>query len=263
MSFRDKVVWVTGASSGIGEAVAYAFINEGAKVIISARREKELERVKAAGSHPENVRILTLDIAEHSQMKDKAVEAMSFFGHIDVMFHNAGISQRSLVLDTDIDIDRRLMEVNYLGTVALTKALLPLVLPKGGCHFAVVSSLVGKFGSPYRSGYAGSKHALHGFFDSMRAELYNKGVKVTMICPGYITTNVSINALTGDGSSQGTMDTKTAAGMQPSIAASKMLKAIAKNKLEVYVGGTETWAVQLKRFMPTIFAKILRKAQVT
>lgn len=263
MSFRDKVVWVTGASSGIGEAVAYAFIKDGAKVIISARRESELERVKNASAHPENVRILTLDIAEHDQMPSKAKEAMDFFGKIDVMFHNAGISQRSLVVDTSLDIDRKLMEVNYLGTVALTKALLPLVLPKGGCHFAVVSSLVGKFGSPLRSGYAASKHALHGFFDSMRAELYNKGVKVTMICPGYITTNVSINALTGDGSNQGTMDEKTAAGMPPDVAAQKMLAAIEKGKLEVNVGGKETYGVLLKRFLPITFASFLQKAQVT
>lgn len=263
MSFQDKVVWVTGASSGIGEAVAYAFVKDGAKVIISARREKELERVKAASTHPENVRILPLDIAEHDQMPAKAKEAMDFFGRIDVMFHNAGISQRSLVVDTGLDTDRKLMEVNYLGTVALTKALLPLVLPKGGCHFAVITSLVGKFGSPYRSGYAASKHALHGFFDSMRAELFNQGVKVTIICPGYITTNVSINALTGDGSTQGTMDTKTAAGMEPSVAAAKMLKGIEKGKLEMYVGGTETWAVHLKRFFPGIFASVLQKAKVT
>lgn len=263
MSFRDKVVWVTGASSGIGEAVAYAFVKAGAKVILSARREKELERVKGASAHPENVRILTLDIAEHDRMPEKTKEAVDHFGKVDIMFHNAGISQRSLVVDTDIDIDRKLIEVNYLGTVALTKALLPLVLPKGGCHFAVVTSLVGKFGSPYRSGYAGSKHALHGFFDSLRAELFDHGVKVTTICPGYITTNVSINALTGDGSSQGTMDTKTAAGMEPSVAANKMLNAIEKGKLEIYVGGTETWAVYLKRFLPSIFARVLQKAQVT
>lgn len=262
-SYTNKTVWITGASSGIGEALAYEFAKQGANLVISARRVDELARVQERCPDPSKVQVLALDLAAPDTFAIKTNEALAYFGQIDVMVHNAGISQRSLAKDTSIDVDRRLMEVNYLGTVALTKALLPHFLSRKGGQFVVVTSLVGVFGSPLRSGYSASKHALHGFFDSLRAELALENIAVTLICPGYIATNVSVNALTGDGSKQNTMDTKTAAGLQPDEAASQMVRAISNKKLEVYVGKTETWAVYLKRFFPSIFAKVLAKAKVT
>lgn len=262
-NYTNKTVWVTGASSGIGEALAYEFAKQGANLIISARREDELNRVQERCPDPSKVQVLTLDLASQDTFATKTAEALAFFGQIDVMVHNAGISQRSLAKDTSIEVDRRLMEVNYLGTVALTKALLPHFISRKAGQFVVVTSLVGIIGSPLRSGYSASKHALHGFFDSLRAELTNDNIHVTIICPGYIATNVSVNALTGDGSKQNTMDTKTAAGLQPDEAARQMVKAILNKKLEVYVGKGETWAVYLKRFFPGIFAKVLAKAKVT
>lgn len=262
-SYTNKTVWITGASSGIGEALAYEFAKQGANLIISARREEELERVQVHCPDPTKVQILTLDLALSDTFAAKTAEALAFFGQVDVMVHNAGISQRSLAKDTSIDVDRKLMEVNYLGTVALTKALLPHCLSRKTGQFVVVSSLVGIIGSPMRSGYAASKHALHGFFDSLRAELTNDNIAVTIICPGYIATNVSVNALTSDGSKQNSMDTKTAAGLQPDEAARQMVRAISNKKLEVYIGKGETWAIYLKRFFPSIFASVLAKAKVT
>ncbi len=262
-SYTNKTVWITGASSGIGEALTYEFAKQGANLIISARRVDELERVQEQCPDPSKVQVLTLDLATADTFAAKTNEALAFFGQVDVMVHNAGISQRSLAKDTSVDVDRKLMEVNYLGTVALTKTLLPHFLGRKAGQFVVITSLVGIIGSPLRSGYSASKHALHGFFDSLRAELTKDNIGVTIICPGYIATNVSVNALTGDGSKQNSMDTKTAAGLQPDVAARQMVRAISNGKLEVYIGKGETWAVYLKRFFPTLFAKVLAKAKVT
>jgi dehydrogenase/reductase SDR family protein 7B len=262
-SYNNQTVWITGASSGIGEALAYEFAKQGANLIISARRADELQRVQALCPDPNKVQILTLDLAAHDTFAAKTAEALAFFGQIDFMVHNAGISQRSLAKDTSLEVDRKLMDVNYLGTVGLTKALLPHFLQRKAGQLVVITSLVGIIGSPLRSGYAASKHALHGFFDSLRAELTNDNIGVTIICPGYIATNVSVNALTGDGSKQNSMDTKTAAGLQPDEAARQMVRAINNRKLEVYIGKGETWAIYLKRYLPNLFAKVLAKAKVT
>jgi len=155
-----------------------------------------------------------------------------------------------------------LMEVNYFGTVALTKAVLPYFIQNKKGHFAVVTSLVGKFGSPYRSSYAGAKHALHGFFDTLRAEHHQDNIAVTLICPGFIHTQVSVNAVTGDGSPLGEMDQAQAQGMSAETCADQLYRALLRKKDEVYIGGKETWAVYLKRFFPGLFSRILRNANV-
>ena len=263
MHYRDKVVWITGASSGIGEALVYAFDKQQAKLVISARRADELERVKNQCTHTDKIFILPLDLADRASFKEKVNTVIQHSGYIDLVIHNAGISQRSLAKDTDVSVDQKLMEINYLGTVALTKAILPHFIERHSGHFAVVTSLVGKFGSPLRSGYAASKHALHGFFDSLRAEIYRDNIKVTLICPGFIHTNVSINALTGDGSSQNTMDRTTANGLSPEVCASRIIKALEHEKEEVLIGKTEALAVYVKRFFPSLFSKVLRRAKVT
>lgn len=256
------VIWITGASSGIGEAAAKKFSNEGFQVIISARNEKELERVKSTCSFPSEVFVLRLDLMEIDTFEDKVKEAITHFGKVDMMLHNGGISQRSLIRETPLDIDRKLMEVNFFGTVALTKAILPHFISRKTGHFAVISSLVGKFGSPFRSSYAASKHALHGFFDTLRAEHFQENIAVTMICPGFIRTNVSMNALTADGSALGQMDEAQEKGMSPEDCAAEIFSAIIRKKEEVNIGGKETLAVLVKRFFPGIFSKIIKKAKV-
>lgn len=256
------VIWITGASSGIGEASAKKFSKEGFALILSSRKVNELERVKNECAHPEAIRLLPLDLSDSSDFDRKAADAIAFFGKIDIVLHNGGISQRSLIKDTQLDVDRKLMEVNYFGTVALTKAILPHFIQQKSGQFAVVTSLVGKFASPYRSSYAASKHALHGFFDTLRAEHYQDGISVSMICPGFIRTQVSINALTADGSPLGEMDEAQEKGMNPEQCAKEMYDAILSQKEEVYIGGKETLAVYLKRFFPGIFSKILQKVKV-
>lgn len=263
---KDKVIWITGASSGIGEALAYALAEKGAKLILSARRKTELERVKGncvAAAQP-NVRVLALDLAKPETLRLSTEAAIQLFGHVDILINNSGISQRSFAKDTRIEVDRTLMEVNYFGAVTLTKYLIPHFLNRKSGHFVAVSSVTGKFGTPYRSGYAATKHALHGFFDSLRAELWKdcRAIKVTLICPGFIHTPITLSAVTGDGTPLGKMDEGQYLGMDAALFAAKMIKAIEKQKNEAYIGGREVLGVYLKRWFPNLFARIIRKTAV-
>ena len=262
MNVKDKVIWITGASSGIGEALAVEMSKRGARLILSARRKEELERVKSLCPNPQHTQVLALDLADGNSLETATETAIACYGHIDILVNNGGISQRSLAKDTSIDVDRKLMEVNYFGTVELTKRLLPHFLQREQGQYVVVSSLVGKFGTPYRSGYSASKHALHGFFDSLRAEVHDHNIKVTMICPGFIKTNVSINALTADGQKLNQMDSAQANGMGANDFAISMIKAIEQEKQEAYIGGKEKYGVYLKRFLPGVFSRVVRKAKV-
>ena len=263
-TFKDKVVWITGASSGIGEALAFQSAKIGANLVLSARRENELNRVKSNCNLPdENILVVPLDLTEHSQMEQKVAQVIAHFGRIDILINSGGISQRSLIMDTDISVYKKLIDIDYLGTVAISKAVLPVFVKQKSGHFGVITSLMGKFSSPLRSGYCGAKHALHGFFDALRMEHEDDGIKVTLICPGYIHTNISLNAILADGSAQNTMDTATGSGMSPENCAKKIVSAIKSNKMEVLIGGKETFAVYIKRFFPKLLHNIVRKANVT
>ncbi|MGY6743003.1 MAG: SDR family oxidoreductase [Cecembia sp.] len=258
----QKIIWITGASSGIGEALFNLYQKQGNKLVISARNIAALEKLKNNASNPTHIHVLPLDLVDHASFSKKCKEAIEAFGRIDILINNGGISQRSLAAETSLEVDRKIMEVNFFGTIGLSKTLLPHFIKNKSGHYAVVSSLVGKFGSPYRSAYAASKHALHGFFDSLRAEHFKDNIQVTMICPGFIRTNVSINALTGDGSALYQMDEAQDKGMSPEKCAEEIFKALEKRKEEVLIGGKEKYAVYLKRFFPGLFSKILRKAKV-
>lgn len=255
MNFSNQRVWITGASSGIGEALAYAFHQAGAKLILSARREDELKRVQNRCGQPAGAQILPVDVTQSAELPEKAKLALQMFGGIDILVNNAGVSQRSLVKDTDIDVYRKLMEVNFFGAVALTKSVLPSMVERNTGHIVVISSLVGKFGTPLRSGYAAAKHALHGFFESLRAETSRSGIKVTLVCPGFIRTDVSLNALRGDGSLHAKMDSGQAQGMSAEDCAAQTLKAVAAGREEVYIGNRDKYLVYLKRFFPGVFSR--------
>ncbi|QDA60491.1 SDR family oxidoreductase [Hymenobacter jejuensis] len=261
MNFSKQVVWITGASSGIGEALAREFARNGARLVLSGRNTAELARVGAACAPAETL-VLPLDLGDAPSFPGKVAEVLARYGRIDILVNNGGISQRSLALETALDVDRRLMEINYFGTVALTKAVVPTMISQGRGRVVVVSSLVGKFGTPYRSAYAASKHALHGFFDSLRTELEATGVGVSILCPGFVRTGISVNALTGDGTPLRTMDEATAKGLPPAVFARRAVRAIAQGRNEVYIGGRETWGVLLKRFAPGLFAKFVGRAKV-
>ena len=254
-------VWVTGASSGIGRAMALAYARAGAHVVLSARRGDVLESVRRACSRPDDVHIVTLDQSDLASAAAGARAASAIFGGLDVVVLNGGISQRSLAMATDVSVDEQLMRVNYLANVAMVKAILPALVAQPAAQIAVVSSLVGVIGSPYRSGYAASKHALHGFFDSLRAEL-PESVGVTLLCPGFVQTDVSVNALTGDGTPLGEMDEAQARGLSADRFAERAIAAIAARRREVYIAGPEGRAIWLHRFLPGVFARVLRRAKV-
>lgn len=256
-----KTIWITGASSGIGEELAKQLSAEGHNLILSARRATELERVKSLCQDTARIMTLPLDLSQPEALEQKAQEAIQLFGQIDILINNAGRSQRSLVKDTMLQVDRDLMEINYFGSVALTKYLLPHMLQRGSGQFVVVTSLTGVFGTPFRSGYAASKHALHGFYDCMRAELEDDGIKVTIAAPGFIRTPLSTTALIGDGSPLGTMDDAQVRGIPPEVCAAKIIKAMKRQKREVYIG-KESYAAYVKRFFPGVFARLIKKAKV-
>ena len=264
MSFKGKVVWITGASSGIGKAIALALSQKEANLILSSRTIEKLKEVRLLCKYPEKVKLLKVDLDDYHQLDKLVQEAISLFGKMDILINNGGISQRSLAIDTGITVDTRIFNTNYFGTVALSKALLPYFVSRKEGHFVVVTSVVGKIGTPLRSSYAASKHALHGFFDSLRAEVHKDNIAVTLICPGFVNTEISMNALTGDGSPQNSMDKSTANGLSPEYFAKRMLKAIARKKQEVVIGGKlEVLAVYVKRFFPRVLANMIRKLDVT
>lgn len=263
MYFKDKVVWITGASSGIGRAIAIELSKQGAKLILSGRQADGLLATKNACKQSLNTHILPFDLADYSNFKPIAKLAISAFGHVDILVNNGGVSQRCLAEATDISVDKRIMDVNYLGTVALTKALLPHFIERKSGRFVVISSVTGKIGTPLRTSYAASKHALQGFFDSLRAEVYNYNIKITLVCPGFVQTNVSVNALTGDGTPLNVMDRATKNGITAEYLTAKILKAIRQDKQEIAVGHKEIYGILIKRFFPKIASIIVRKIDVT
>ncbi len=263
MYFENKVVWITGASSGVGEAMVYAFNKEKAQLIISSHEPEELERVKKnCKFEAEKIFVLPFNLQEHDKIPDLVNTVIEKYKKVDILFNIGGVSQRSFVKDTIIDVDKRLMDINYFGTIILTKALLPEMIKNNSGHIAVMTSLAGKFEIPLRSAYAASKHALHGFFDTLRAEVYEYNIKVTLFCPGYIKTNIAVNALTEKGEAQNFNDPGAAKGMSPDVFAQKALKAIRNGKQEHITGGKEILGVYLKRFTPRLFSKIIRKQDV-
>lgn len=259
-----KVIWLTGASSGIGEGLARELSNKGYKLILSARNESKLNELKASLPKPQDIAVLPLDLANLNELESLVDKANNFFGTVDTLILNAGISQRSLAQETKLDVYRNLIEVNYFGNIALAHAILPHFMKNNNGQYVVVTSLVGKFGTPYRSGYSASKHALHGHFDSLRAEMMMQGknVHVTMLCPGFVNTNVSFNALGGSGEATKQYDDSNANGMSPNDFAKKVIPQIEAKKYEIMQGGKETLGVYIKRFFPTLFARMIAKAKV-
>jgi len=260
MDFKDRRVWITGASSGIGEALAVAFHHAGTKLVLSARRIEELKRVQTLCGGEPNTRILPLDVTNAKELPEKTQLALSMFGGIDILVLNAGITQRSLTRETDESVYRRLMEVNFFASEAVARAVLPSMLAQKSGHMVVISSIAGKFGVPLRSGYSASKFALHGFFEVLRAEEEKNGIRVTMVCPGYIRTDISLSALKGDGGKHAKMDPGIEQGMPAAECATRILQGVRREKNEIIVGAKrERGLVYLKRFFPDLLARMVSR----
>lgn len=261
--FKNKVVWITGATSGIGESLAIEFAKNGAKLVLSARRESELERVKAVCEGAPEIMILTLDLEKSDNFPQLAEQVSAHFGSIDFLVNNGGISQRSEAAETPLENDRRVMEINYFGNIALTKAVLPYMQKQKSGYIVTISSLSGKFGFFLRSAYSASKHALAGFYESLRLEEEKNGLKVSIVYPGFIATKISQNALNADGKAHGEFDPNQANGMPADECARVILKGIRKSKEEILVGKGELKAVWVRRFLPALFRKVIRKQSPT
>ena len=259
MRFQNQVIWITGASSGIGEALAYAFAREGARLVLSARRAEELERVRRACVRPEAHLVIPLDLTQSEGFPALVAEVLARCGGIDVLVNNGGVAQRGLAVETTLAVGRQIMEIDYFGTVALTKAVLPAMRARRRGHLVVVSSVMGYVGTPMRSSYAAAKHALHGYFDSLRAEVWRDGIKVTIACPGYVRTAVSDNALTASGARHARTDRTQAQGIAPERCAAAILRAVARGREEVAVGGPEVLGIWLQRFFPRLFSRLVRR----
>ncbi|MCF0206570.1 MAG: SDR family oxidoreductase [Bacteroidales bacterium] len=265
MRFQSKVVWITGASSGMGEATAYRFAAEGAMLVLTSRNEEQLclvaEKCRQCGAL--DVKVLPADLADVESANALAENAWNAFGKIDIFFCNAGVSQRSNTIDTQLNVVDKIMNVNYFAPVRISKVLLPKMISNGGGQIAVTTSIAGKFGFPLRSIYSSSKFALYGFFETVRAEYFSKNIRVTFVCPGRVKTNISLYALEKDGTPHGKMDDGQAGGISSEKAAKKIVNAIYREKNEVLVGGKELIMVYIKRFFPNLAAKIARNIKST
>lgn len=253
INFDNKVVWITGASSGIGEALARKIASKGGRLVLSARNQSALEDVaskcRALGS-PDTL-VLPIDVSHHDSLEPAARQVFAHFNQLDLLINNAGVSQRSFCVDTDFSVYRQMMDINVLGQIALTQAVLPAMIERGQGHVAVTASVAGKVGAPLRTGYCAAKHAVMGFFDALRTEVAADGVQVTTITPGFIRTNVSKNALSGDGTATGETDDDIAGGMDVEECADVIMQGFESGLPEIAVGsGPEMGLLQLKRDDP-------------
>ena len=238
MKLQDKVAWVTGASSGIGEALVPALLARGARVVVSARRAEKLDALVARHG-ADKVASVPVDLTDLASLPEAARRATAAFGRVDALINNAGRSQRAAALDTSMEDVRGLMDLNFMAPVSLTRELAPAMVARGVGHISVVSSVAGYLSTPHRSTYSATKFAVRGYFDSLRAELHGTGVEVGIICPGYVRTDITRAALGEAGSAHG-----------------KTSDAIEAGRPELVIGGKETAGVYLARFSPGLVRRL-------
>lgn len=254
MDFEGKTIWITGAASGIGKAVAVELSKENTVLILSDIDEAGLkETQKLCTENVCTAHIVLLDAASEESIEQAVKIVFNKNLTIDGLYQFAGISQRSLVVETPMFVDRKIFEVNFFGAISLTKKVLPKMIENGGGQLAVTSSLVGKFGFPYRSSYSAAKHALHGFYESLRAENKSNNIQVSILIPGRVQTNISVNAIDKDGKKHGKMDEGQASGITAEKAAKIICRNLKKNKKEILVGSKELLMVHIRRFIPGLY----------
>jgi short-subunit dehydrogenase len=258
--FDGKIAWITGASSGIGEALVHEFISRGATVIASSHDNSGLERVKSdCGDRSGLVYCVAFDL-EYTKDIDKIVDQqISKFGRIDYLLNIGGISQRARIDETPLWLDRKIFEINFFGTIALSKAVLPFMIKQKSGYILATSSISGRFGFPLRSAYSASKQALHGFIETLYLENRKYNIKASVIIPGRVRTAISIHALDSTGMAHGKLDAGQAKGLSPEAAALKIIKGIKRNKREILVGKSELIMLHIRRYFPWLFFRIADK----
>jgi short-subunit dehydrogenase len=264
MILKGKVVWITGASSGIGEALLHECILRGAKVIASSNQIEELRRViSSTGEGAKNIIEAPFDLADTSGIEEIVAGVMEKSGVVDYLINLGGVSQRAFITETPLWLDRKIMEINYFGTIALSKAVLPYMIKQGHGHILVTSSISGRFGFPLRSAYSASKQALHGFIETLHLENSKHNIRGSAIIPGRVRTNISVNALNSKGVSHGKMDDGQAGGLSPEAAARKILKGIGRNQREILVGKSELIMLYIRRIFPWLFFRVAGRIKST
>jgi short-subunit dehydrogenase len=262
--FSGKVVWITGASSGIGEALVFAFVSKGSRVIASSYDSDQLDRVSDSCSHMKgSVIAVPFDLADAAAIEKLVPEVVAREGRIDILLNIGGISQRALIKDTPLWLDRRIMEVNYFGTIALTKAVLPYMITAGGGQIAATSSISGRFGFPLRSAYSASKQALHGFFETLLLEHKKDNIRVSVLIPGRVRTKISLYALTASGEEHGKMDEGQDKGITPEKAAVQIIRGLRRNRREILVGSSELLMLSIRKYFPALFFRLAEKMKPT
>lgn len=260
--FYGKTVWISGASSGIGEALVHEFVEKGAKVIASSRNLQSLETVKqSCGDLSGMVSCVRLDLSDTATVEKVVSEQLAREGKIDYLLNIAGVSQRARIEETPLWLDRKIFEINYFGTIALTKAILPYMIRNRSGHVLATSSISGRFGFPLRSAYSASKEALHGFFETLYLENKKNNIRSSMIVPGRVKTMISMHALEKDGREHGKMDEGQAKGLSPEKAAGIIIRGIIRNKREILVGGPELTLLYIRRLFPWLFFRIADKVK--
>jgi short-subunit dehydrogenase len=254
MNFTGKTIWITGASSGIGKAVSLELSKENVYLILSGRNENALMEVgELCEKNGSSVQIIPFDLGDEKSVENAAKKVLESGLKIDALYQFGGLSHRTFVSETPLFVDRQIFEINYFGTIILTIAILPEMIKNGGGHLAVTTSLVGKFGFPYRSAYSAAKQALHGFFESLRAENVKNNIKVSIIIPGRIKTNISSNSLNKEGKPRRITDESLEKGMSVESAAKKIIRQLGNQKKEIPVGGKEMIMLPIRRFFPRLF----------
>ncbi|XP_040856642.1 dehydrogenase/reductase SDR family member 7B-like [Ochotona curzoniae] len=262
---RGAVVVITGATSGLGRECAKVFHASGAKLVLCGRNVEALEELAreliatpATKVQTHKPHTVTFDLADPGAIAVAAAQIVQCFGHVDILINNAGISYRGAIQDTAVDVDRKVMETNYFGPVALTKALLPGMIQRQQGHVVAISSVQGRISIPFRSAYAASKHATQAFFDCLRAELEQDQIAVTVVSPGYIHTNLSLNAVTANGSRYGAMDKNTAQGRSPTQVAQAVLVAVGRKQKDVVLADLQpSLAIYLRTLAPGLFFRLM------
>jgi len=262
--FSGKVVWITGASSGIGEALVCEFVSKGSRVIASSYDSDQLDRVADSCLHMKgSVIAVPFDLADTAAIEKTVPEVVAREGRIDILLNIGGISQRAMIKDTPLWLDRRIMEVNYFGTIALTKAVLPFMISAGGGQIAATSSISGRFGFPLRSAYSASKQALHGFFETLLLEHKRDNIRVSVLIPGRVRTKISFRALTASGEEHGKMDEGLDKGITPEKAADQIIRGLKRNRREILVGSSELLMLSIRKYFPALFFRMAEKMKPT
>jgi dehydrogenase/reductase SDR family member 7B len=262
--FEGKTAWITGASSGIGEALVREFAREGAEIIASSNDLAGLEIVKNSLSNsPAGIHMVPFDLSETGNITELVTNIIKKTGRIDYLLNIGGISQRARIDETPLWLDRKIFEINYFGTIALTKAVLPYMVSQRSGHILATSSISGRFGFPLRSAYSASKQALHGFFETLYLENKKNNIKVSVIIPGRVRTAISVHALDGKGKEHGRLDEGQSKGLSPEMAAKIIIRGMMKGKNEILVGKREMLLLHIRRHLPWLFFRIADKIDPT